>query len=224
MPLVILAAAGCGGGGSHGASPDAPPAIDAPAACTPTPLLVGGTDVTQQKWTVIQSGPATMTNGDDFVQLTTTTTSNVGGQLLITLTRPDLFTPPFKLAVVMKVLSIAPHQPDPLDAAVAIMPSITDTFGSTDERSQMISIESNKISCADGKPSVTASLVDGAFHTYTLAVDAARTMTLSIDDQATPVITRKAITTDGTIALGDQTNDASFDSSLQIRSVTLLCP
>src|ERR1700760_4653602 len=83
--LVILSTAACGGDDAKNASvtPDAPsvptidappvPTIDAPPACKPTPLLVGGPDVTTQGWKVISQQPATLTNGADFVQLTTST-------------------------------------------------------------------------------------------------------------------------------------------------------
>lgn len=229
LAIAVILSLGLGCGRVDGTRPvDAAaidtPAIDTPPACKPTPLLIGGTDVAEQGWTVIMNGPATLTNGADFVELTTTTTGNAGGQLL--LSRPSVVstTDPFKLAIVMKVLSVSPHQPDPLDAAVAIMPSFTPQFGTTPERAQMFSIESGKISCADDKPSASVNLVDSAFHTYTLAVDAAHQMTLTIDDQTSPTLTRDAVATDGTIAIGDQTNDTGFDASMQIRSVTKLCP
>jgi hypothetical protein len=233
ISMILPIGVGCGGGKTQSAgTPDAPPTIDAaptidaPPACQPTPLLVGGTDVTQQGWKVISQQPATLTNGADFVQLTTSTVDKAssGGQLLLSLAGAVSSTEPFKIAIVMKILSISPHTPDPLDAGVAIMPSLTGAVGDQNERAQMISIESTKISCADGQPTANVNLVDGAFHTYTLAVDADHIMSVSIDDQTPPVLVRKqAVTINGTIAIGDQTNDANFDSSLQIRSITKLC-
>jgi hypothetical protein len=232
--LASLAALtlGCGGSGSNhsGDLPDAPPApgIDAPPACQPTPLLVGGTDVTQQGWTVTQSQPDTLSNGADFVQLATTTVTapsgaKTGGQLLLSLTKPAAFTPPFRLAITMAILRVDNH--NQLDAAAAILPSYSGSFGNGTDRSQMIYIDNTKVGFAadDPKlPPVTASLVGGAFHDFVVAVDAANTLTLTVDGQL--LLTHPSIALDGTIAIGDQTNDPNFDSSIQIRSVALLCP
>lgn len=228
--MAFFIGAGCGDDAQSAKHPDAavdaPQPIDAVPACQPTPLLVAGTDLATQKWKVVQSQPSTLTNppGADFIQIDTSTTGNApGGELLLSFTSASALAPPFKLAIVMKVVSLTAHPPDPLDAAAAIMPSFSGLSGSQTEREQMVSIESTKIGCGDGKPSVPATLVDGAFHTYTLAVDANKTMTVTLDDQATPVITRAQITLGGTFAIGDQTNDPNVDSSLQIRSITKLC-
>jgi hypothetical protein len=223
----MVATAACGGGAKTPGTPDAAidaPMIDAPPACTPTPLLVGGTDVTKQGWAVITDGPATLTNGADFVQLTTTTTSGAksGGHLLLALTNQAAFTPPFKLAITMAIARVNNH--NQLDAAAAIMPSLTDSFGTGAERDQMIYIDNTKVGFAADDPKLppaTISLVDGAFHDFVVAVDAAKTLTLAVD--AKPLLTYPTVTLDGTIAIGDQTNDPNFDSSLQIRAVTLLC-
>lgn len=222
---------GCGGSTNHpGGLPDAPTidaSIDAPA-CKPTPLLVGGTDVTQQGWAVHQQAPDTLSNGADFVQLATTTTTapngtKAGGQLLLALTKPAAFTPPFRLAITMAILRVDDH--NQLDAAAAIMPSYSSSFGSTTERSQMIYIDNAQVGFAADDPKLppaTASLVDSAFHDFVVAVDAAQTLTLTVDGKL--LLTHPNIVLDGTIAIGDQTNDPNFDSSLQIRAVSLLCP
>lgn len=66
------------------------------------------------------------------------------------------------------------------------------------------------------------AVASGAFHTYLLAVDADGTARVSID--GAPALTRAGFTTNGTIAIGDQTNDRAVDSMLRLRSVALLCP
>jgi len=231
--LASLAALtlGCGRVSNHpGDLPDAPvaPPLDAPPACQPTPLLVGDTDVTQQGWTVIQSPPATLSNGADFVQLATTTTTapsglKTGGQLLLSLTKPAAFTPPFRLAITMAILRVDNH--NQLDAAVAILPSFAGGAGSPTDRAQMIYIDNTRVGFAADDPTLppaTASLVDGAFHDFVVAVDAAHTLTLTVDSE--PMLTYPSVALDGAIAIGDQTNDPSFDSSIQIRSVVLRCP
>jgi hypothetical protein len=53
-------------------------------------------------------------------------------------------------------------------------------------------------------------------------VDAAKVATVSIDGVAK--LTRNNFTTNGTIAIGDQTNDANIDGAVRIKSVERLCP
>jgi hypothetical protein len=74
---------------------------------------------------------------------------------------------------------------------------------------------------AGANQSFTVAVTDGAYHTYELAVDAGGTATVRVD--GTQALTRSGFTTNGAIAIGDQTNDNVIDSTLRIRSVTRLC-
>lgn len=192
------------------------------AATCPTPLLIGGTDITAQGWNTVMQAPATLTYGADHVQLQTTTTSggSTSGQLL--LVRPDALMPgmPFRLEVVMQVEAVSPH--NALDSGAAILGSFTPPFGNATDRSQMIYLDPAAVGWSDDTASHARSITDGAYHTYVLAVDAAGTATLTID--GTAALTRSGYTTTGTIAIGDQTNDPNVDATTRIRSVTLLCP
>ena len=85
----------------------------------------------------------------------------------------------------------------------------------------MIYIDSDKIGWADDTQSAAVNALDGNFHTYRLAVDAAGNATVSRD--GTALLSRTGYTTNGNLAFGDQTNDANVDSTMQIQSVTLLC-
>lgn len=58
--------------------------------------------------------------------------------------------------------------------------------------------------------------------TYGADYDAAKVATVSIDGVAK--LTRTNFTTTGTIAIGDQTNDANVDGAVRIKSVERLCP
>lgn len=223
---VLLAA--CGSSDEpHGQLADAPspPPDAAPDAPCPRVLFQGGTDPVAQGWTVIQQQPATLTNGVDDVALATSTDTqtNRGGQLL--LARAGAVDPalPFALEIVLRVDSVT-RAHNALDSATAIMGSLTGAFGNEAERSQMIYIDTAAIGFADDMAgtAVAAALVDGAFHTYVLAVDAAHTATLSVD--GVPKLSRASYATNGTIAIGDQTNDASYDSALRLKRVTRLCP
>jgi hypothetical protein len=185
-------------------------------------LLTGGTDVTTQGWTIKQVAPATVTNAADYVQLQTSTTSGqqVGGQLLLTYANAVPVDAPFKLQIVMSVQAVNAH--NPLDSAAAILGGFTAPFGTGAERSQMIYVDSAAVGWADDSQTHAATSTDGQYHTYVLAVDALKTATLLVDGSA--LLARANYTTNGTIAVGDQTNDANVDSTLRIRSVTLLCP
>lgn len=216
--LVSVAAAACG----SGKQPATDASLPADAATCPTQLLTGGTDVGPQGWSVVMQPPATLSYGPDYVKLQTSTSTNttVGGQLLLDHPGALEMGKPFKLQVVMQIEAVSPH--NQLDAAAAILGSFTPPFGAGNDRNQMIYLDSGKIGWADGTQSFTATVTDGAYHTYELSVDAGGAATVSVD--GTPALTRNGFTTNGAIAVGDQTNDPNVDSTLRIRSVTRLCP
>ncbi|QDE98751.1 hypothetical protein [Myxococcus xanthus] len=186
------------------------------------PLLNGGDDITEQGWTTVAQTPNTLTYGADYVRLSTSTNSDsaTSGQLLIT--RADAFdgTKPFKLQVTMQVESVNDH--NVLDSGAAILGSFTRPFGNAVDRSQMIYLDSAAIGWADNTQSAAFSVTDGAYHVYELAVDASKVATVSIDGVAK--LTRTHFTTNGTLAIGDQTNDASVNGAVRIKSVALMCP
>ncbi len=191
------------------------------ATCAPKDLLVGGTDVGPQGWTVVKEGPATVSNGPDYVKLETTTTGGATGGMLL-LTYPGAFEPgkPFEVSIEMLVESVNAH--NQYDSAAAIMGSFTAPFGVGADRSQMIYLDSAKIGWGDDSQAFAATVASGAYHTYVLSVDAGGGASVTIDGMA--ALTRNAFTTNGTLAIGDQTNDANVDSVLRIRSVKRLCP
>lgn len=221
--LVAVAVAACGssgnpatdaGPGGDAAEPDAPPACE-------KKLLVGGTDVVAQGWSVMMMPPATLSNGADYAALHTSTNAGAtsSGQLLLRYPGAVEAGKPFKLQIVMLVEQVAAH--NPLDSAAAILASFTGAFGTTDERAQMIYLDSDQIGWADQTQDATAAVTNGAYHTYVLSVDAAGTAEFSVD--GTPALMRVNLAVDGAITIGDQTNDAGLDSTLRIRSVTRLC-
>lgn len=202
---------------------DAPPAdtpIDEPA-CQPRTLLVGGTDVVAQGWTTVTQAPFTLTYGADVTLLQTTTpASGSGGQLLLRYANALDVALPFALEVVMQVERVDPH--NPLDSAAAILGSFTAPFGSSSDRAQMIYLDSDKIGWADDTQQFAVAVTDGAFHTFVLTVDGpSGTATVSVD--GVPALTRANFVYNGTIAIGDQTNERNMESSLGIKSIRLLC-
>lgn len=186
------------------------------------PLLTGGTDITTQGWTVIAQTPNTLTNGADYVRLETSTAMGVrtGGQLLISKSGALEANKPFTLRVQALVESTSKH--NQLDSGAAILGSFTPTAGNSTDRSQMIYLDTAAIGWSDDTQSAAFAVTDGAYHTYELSVDAAKVATVKIDGVAK--LTRNNFTTNGNIAIGDQTNDPNVDGVMRIKSVTLACP
>jgi hypothetical protein len=223
--LASAAATACGSGNHAAADAGVADGAAADAATCPTTLLTGGTDVAAQGWSVVMQGPAQLTNVMDYAKLQTTTASGakVSGQLLLTYPGAVEIGKPFKIQVVMLVEAVNPH--NQFDAGAAILGSFVPPFGDTNDRDEMIYLDPAKVGWADDSPSFPSfpfTVTDNAYHTYELAVDAGGNATLSVD--GTRALTRTGFTTNGAIAVGDQTNDANVDSTLRIRSVTRLCP
>jgi hypothetical protein len=195
---------------------DAASEIDAP---TCNPLLDGSKDITAQGWSIIQQAPAALTYGADYVRLETKMGKTTSGQLL--LTRAGAIEPgkPFKLQVTMLVESVNDH--NGLDAAAAIMGSFTAPFGMGNDRPQMLYLDSGAIGWADDSLSFPFTVTDNAYHLYELSVDAVGVATVSVD--GSQALTRKGFTTNGTIAIGDQTNDPNVDAAIRIKSVVRPC-
>jgi hypothetical protein len=186
------------------------------------PLLVGSENILTEGWTLISEDPSEFTQGPDYVRLATSTTAGAesGGQLLVSLANAVDPTQAFKLDVTLMVESVKDH--NPLDSAAAIMGSITGAVGTQTDRSEMIYLDNAAIGWADDSESAAFKVTDGAYHLYELAVDASKNATVSVD--GTALLTRANYTTNGTIAIGDQTNDATFDGAMRIQSVARICP
>jgi hypothetical protein len=221
---VLIGACGSVATGTSDANPAIDAAIDAPIdtpAC-PRPLLIGGSDVQPQGWSIVMQPPAQLSYGPDYARLQTSTNNGAttSGQLLLNYPGALEAGTPFKLQVVMLVESVNPH--NQFDSAAAIMASYTPPFGAGNDRNQMVYLDSGKLGWADDTQSFTASITNNTYHIYELSVDAANTANVTIDGIS--ALTRNGFVFNGAIAIGDQTNDANVDSVLRIRSVTKLCP
>lgn len=191
---------------------------DAPA-CEPTMLLKPGSDPTAQGWQLTQTGSVELMVASDFTRLATM--QSASGAAVALLSLPAAVDPalPFAIELVMLVETTAGH--NQFDAPVALLGSYGGGFASPTERAQMVYFDRDTIGWADDTQSRPASNLDNQFHTYVLAVDAQKTATLSRDGVA--LLTRPDFITSGTIAIGDQTNDANVDGAMRIRSVRKLC-
>lgn len=210
---------------ADGAAVDAPvdaPAVDAPAvdACVTTPLFIGGMDPAAQGWTVSRSGSATIsTAGPSITALQTQTTGSSGAYQL--LSKADILPPgqPFAIELSMQVNAVNPH--NFLDGAAVLMGRYTGGFGDGTDRAQMLYIDGDRVGWTDDTGSFLTNSLDGAFHTYRLVGDGAGNVTVYRDGVS--VLTRVGYELNGTIAFGDQSNDANLESNLYVRSLTRLC-
>lgn len=241
--LTLVAVAACGGGGSTGpdaadtdaaaqdasasdaAAPDAS-AADAPVdatvdavPCNPV-ILAGGTDVAAQGWGITQQGAATISYVAGGTQLATSTGGSTGGQLLLTLANAVQPGTAYTLQVELTLTAVNAH--NQFDSAAAIMGSFTAPAGTPTERGEMIYLDANAIGWADNTQAFAVALADGNVHTIELAVDAAGAATVKVDDVA--ALSRAGFATNGTIAIGDQTNDPNVEATMVIKSVKRLCP
>jgi hypothetical protein len=186
------------------------------------PLLVGTDDVVAQGWTVVQQGPNTLTYGADYVRLQTSTnaSASTSGHLLLARANAVDPTKAFKVRVTLQVESASNHNGG--DSGAAILGGFTAPFGGSTEREQMVYLDSAAIGWADDAQTAAFTVTDGTYHVYELAVDAAKVATLSVD--GIQKLTRNNFVTNGTIAVGDQTNDPNVDGVMRIKSVERVCP
>jgi hypothetical protein len=119
----------------------------------------------------------------------------------------------------MLVEAVNPH--NQFDSAAAILASFTPPFGASNDRNEMIYLDADKVGWADNTQAAAVAVANAAYHTYEISVDAASVAGVTVDGVA--ALSRSGFTTNGTIAVGDQTNDANLDSALRIRSISRLC-
>jgi hypothetical protein len=210
-----------GGGGDIDAAVDGPSPDSGPAGCQPTKLLTGGMDPAAQGWAVVMDGPAALSSGPDYTKLVTTTpgSATTGGRLLLTHAVTIEPSKPFKLQIEMMVEQTDAH--DPFDCPSAILGSFTAPGGTVAERNQMLCLDPDQISWGDNTDDSTVAVVNNAYHTYLVAVDAAGNAAISVD--GTEHLMWMGYALSGTIAIGDQTTNPKRDSTLRIRSITLPC-
>jgi len=217
-----------GSAGEAGAENEAGAGGAPDQGCHDLTLLSGGTDVAAQGWHTLMQAPATLSYGADYVQLATSTTSGAGASGMLLLSYPNAIDvgKPFRIRVELAVEAVNPH--NALDSGAALLASFTAPFGLTKDRQEMVYLDSNHLGWGDDSaptPTTTTapfSVADGTYHTYELSLDAGGTLSVSAD--GTLELSRTGFTTNGTFALGDQTNDANVDGTIRIRSVTKLCP
>jgi hypothetical protein len=198
--------------GGDGAAPDAP-------AC-PRTLLLGGTLVEPQGWSVVMQQPANLSYGPDYVRLDTSTPpgASTSGQLLLSYPGA-LPPPPFRFQVVLLVERVSPHNGS--DAAAAIMASFSPPFGAGNDRAQMIYLDGGSIGWADDTQAFTTTVVNNTYHTVEVAVDASTTARVKIDGIA--ALTRSGFVSNGALTRRPDPADHAARRRSRSRTSVSIC-
>jgi hypothetical protein len=226
--MALLVVAGCGAvphettdGPLPG--PDATRADAGPdAGCVDTVILAGGVDPAAQGWVVEQAGFAVLTMPDPTTTQLETMSGGITGGATLVLRKDAAVTPdrPFIIELVMQVVLVDPH--NSYNTAAALIGSYTPYPGTLEGRRQLVYVDDNAVGWSDDSESFPVDATDGAFHTYRLAVDAAGNATVSRD--GVDILSRTGFTTNGVIAVGDQTSQIFVESTVLIRSISKICP
>jgi hypothetical protein len=185
-------------------------------------LLSGKADPATEGWSQTAGAPYEVTQGADYVRLATSTAggATTSGQNLLYRPHTVPVGKAFTIRATLQVESVNNH--NQYDSATAIMGAFTPAAGLPAERAQMIYLDTAAIGWADDSSSKPFTNVDSAYHIYVLSVDAAGGATFTAD--GTAQLTRAGYTTNGTIAIGDQTNDKNYDGVMRVRTVERICP
>jgi hypothetical protein len=200
--------------------PDSTPPIpiDAPpsAGCVARRLLTGGMPVEQQGWTIERVGSGTVSYGGGMTTLTTTGSAR---QLLVL---RDAFPPDrWSIQVTGEITSSGGCTAS--NAAIALMASFHDPAGSDTDRARMLCLTEDKVMWGDGTGSVGIALnTTGTIRLERTASAAIRATVQSGAGMAS--MTGGSFTSNGTLAIGDQSMDLGLESSFKIVYVDLMCP
>jgi hypothetical protein len=226
---VLVLTAGCGS--VPNTTPDAPTGVDGSGrpdgtpgpdgACVDTVILAGGSDPVAQGWTVDTGGFFELTYpSNEITQLHTEAGGIESGGTLV-LRRDAAVSPgqPFIVDISLLVVQVDPRLD--YDTAAGIFGSYSPYPGTVAQRGETVFIDTGAIGWTDGSQVTAIPGVD-SFKTYRLAVEASGEANVWIDGQ--PALNRPSFTTNGTIAVGDWTDRHFVESTIQIRSVTMICP
>jgi hypothetical protein len=194
----------------------APDSIDAPpsTACVARRLLTGGMPVEPQGWTIERVGSGTVSYGGGMTTLTTT-----GGARQLLVLR-DAF-PPDRWSITGEITSSGGCTVN--NASIALMASFHDPVGSDADRARMLCLATDKAAWGDGATSVGIALnTTGIVKLERTASAAIRATVQFAGGMAS--MGGGSFTSNGTIAIGDQSTDVGLESSFKIVFVDLMCP
>ncbi|MFT4572473.1 MAG: hypothetical protein ACI8TQ_003180 [Planctomycetota bacterium] len=191
------------------------------SSCTPGVLLSGTVLPDVEGW-VIQTnlmGTPDITTDGTAVRVNTQVDSASSPFALVALDTGLEQGTEFTLQWSMTVNAADTH--NNFDAGVAVLPSYAGTsFGTSTERGQLIYFDTNEIGWGDLSQSYVLDTT--TLHSYLLSVNDDGDATVSVD--GTVRLDRSDIEISGTVAFGDQTNDADLDGDFSISDIELICP
>lgn len=189
----------------------------APAStCVPRRLLTGGMDVTAQGWTVERVGLGTIT----YSPATTTLSTEAGARQLIVLR--DAFPPDrWSIQVVGEITRSGGCTQN--NAAIALMASFHEPAGDANDRARMLCLSETSAEWGDGSSKIGIALnTTGVLELERVPSASIRATVQSGAGQTS--MTANGFTSNGTLALGDQSTNLGLDSSIKILTVDLTCP
>ncbi len=199
--------------------PDGSPIpIDGPSSssCVARRLLTGGMPVEQQGWTIERVGLGTVSYSPGMTTLTTT----AGARQLLVLR--DAF-PPDRWAIQLTGEITSSGGCTPNNAAIAVMASFHDPAGSDQDRARMLCLGTDKAAWGDGLASIGIALNTTGIVKLERAASASIRATVQ-SGAGMASMTAGNFTSNGTLAIGDQSIDLGLDSSFKIVFVDLMCP
>lgn len=187
----------------------------APLTCTPRRLLTGGMDVTQQGWAIERVGNGTIT----YEPARTTFTTKDNARQLIVL-RDAYPSDRWAITVVGEIVQSGGCTEG--NAAVALMPSFHAPIGDANDRAKMLCASETAVMWGDNTVSIGVGLKTTG--TVRLERTGATTIRATVQGSGQGTISGGPFTSNGTIAIGDQSTDLGLDSTFKIISVDLMCP
>jgi hypothetical protein len=185
------------------------------SACVPRRLLIGGQPVEGQGWTIERTGSGTVTYGGGMTTLTTT-----GNARQLIVLRDAFPSSQWALTITAQVVQsggcTANH------AAAAFMAGFHAPDGDAADRARMLCARQDGTAWGDGSVSTGVALDTLGQIKLERTANGIRAIVQSADGMST--LSSGGFTSNGTIAIGDQTTDPGLDSTIKIVSVDLTCP
>jgi hypothetical protein len=188
---------------------------DAPSACVPRRLLIGGQPVEAQGWTIERVGSGTVTYGGGMTTLTTTSNAR---QLIVL---RDAF-PSSRWALTITAQVVQSGGCTAGHAAAAFMAGFHAPVGDAADRARMLCAREDGTSWGDGSVSTGVAIDTLGQIKLERTANGIRAIVQSAGGMST--LSSSGFTSNGTIAIGDQTTDAGLDSTIRIALVDLTCP
>jgi hypothetical protein len=195
--------------------------FDLTPPCTPQTLLDGSSVPATQGWSTLGDANGMVSSDEIVITFKTEGVPAPAQTSADLLYRKDIGLSDatgYALEWRLKVVTSDGH--NQFDAPVAFLASASSAAPTPSQRSQMIYFDVGAIGWADDAEGYAVDTTN-VFHVYRLDVTPTGHAEVRVD--GTLALTRENFTTDGAIAIGDQTNDPNVDSQFSVASIRRLC-